>query len=182
MKPIVFLDTEFTDFSRPKLLSLGMVSLDRHEHYVELDLAHPASSSTVQAASDFVRSCGVLDQWGRVPGAGGQLADMGRRTADWLLALALVANEPVFIAYDLETDYELMTQCIRKARMWGRVRAVVRPLNIGDHAGTFEGTYAAESAYEAQHKRGLERHHALADAHALRAMYLAVTTGRRVTP
>jgi len=35
---ICFIDTEFTDLSRPQLLSLGMVSKDGDEFYVELDL------------------------------------------------------------------------------------------------------------------------------------------------
>ena len=61
--PLAFLDTEFSDLLNPKLLSLGLVTLDGlNEHYVELDLGSDAGKARVKASGDFVRS-GVLDMW-----------------------------------------------------------------------------------------------------------------------
>jgi hypothetical protein len=68
---IAVLDTEFTDLLGPELLSLGLVTIDGREHYVELDLTSEAGQARVKASSDFVRYGGVLDTWCRVPGAAG---------------------------------------------------------------------------------------------------------------
>ena len=68
---LVFIDTEFTDLIHPELLSLGAVTADGREHYVELDLNSELGRQRVLASSDFVRHGGVLDQWGLVPGAAG---------------------------------------------------------------------------------------------------------------
>lgn len=87
---IIFLDTEFTDLLNPELLSLGLVTLDGREHYAELDLTTEAGKARVKASSAFVKN-GIFDLWGLVPGATGTEWEMGRRTGEWLLALALRA-------------------------------------------------------------------------------------------
>lgn len=84
---IVFLDTEFTSLEKPELLSLGLVTLDGREHYVELDLETDTGRARRRASSDFV-IYGVLDFWGLVPGAKATPWEMGRRTGEWLLGLA----------------------------------------------------------------------------------------------
>lgn len=48
------------------------------------------------------------------------------------------------------------------------------PVNIGVLTGTIDGELAAEECFRELGKRGLHRHHALADALALRSAYLAV--------
>jgi hypothetical protein len=181
MNHLIFLDCEFTDLLFPELVSLGMVMAGGDEHYVELDRDDPASAATLAKASDFVRHNGVLGQWGRVPGGAASREQMGLRTARWLLDHAARFGQPVLIAHDYAVDYQLLEDLIRDAGQWEAVREVVRPLNVNDLTGTFDGSMAAELAYESlQATRGLERHHALADAHALRAMCFAVTTGKRV--
>jgi hypothetical protein len=75
------------------------------------------SSSTFDQASDFVLTCGVLEQWGRIPGAEASETDRGRRTADWLLDLAVKIGEPLHIGYDDLTDFMLVERCIRDAGM-----------------------------------------------------------------
>ena len=177
---LIYLDTEFTDLLEPELLSLCLVS-GSGEHYVELDLNDPGGADTLQCASDFMRHNGVREQWGRVPGSAASREQMGLRTARWLLDHAAHFGQPALIAHDYAPDYESLEYLIRDAGLWEVVRKVVRPLNVNDMTGTFEGSMAAESAYERiRATRGLERHHALADAHALRAMCIAVTTGKRV--
>ena len=177
MSPVLcFLDTEFTDIVvDPELLSLGLVTLDGHEHYVELHLATEVGQARRRASSDFVRH-GVLDMWGLVPGATCDYSEMGRRTAELLLALAAQSGTRVQVAFDYSTDYELMEYAIRDSspELWGRVREVVTPVDVGPLTGSPEGEIAAEECFHELRRRGLTRHHALADAIALRAAYIAV--------
>lgn len=74
---IVFLDTEFTDLLHPRLLSLGLVTLDGRVHHVELDLSSEVGRARLRASSDFVRFNGVLDTMGCVPSAQCTGWDMG---------------------------------------------------------------------------------------------------------
>jgi hypothetical protein len=171
---IVFIDTEFTDFLHPELLSLGLVALDGREHYVELDLDSDVGRARRQASSDFVRFDGVLDLWGLVPGATATPRDMGRRTGEWLLTIAAKSARRVEVAFDYSTDFELMEDAMRDAGLWDRVREVVTPVDVGPLTGSPEGEMAAEECFHELRQRGLARHHALADAHALRAAYIAV--------
>jgi hypothetical protein len=172
---IVFIDTEFTDLRNPELLSLGAVTLDGREHYVELDLSTDFGRARVKAASDFVKyDGGILDMWGLVPGAVGTQWEMGRRTGEWLLQLAAESGERIEVAFDYETDYELLEFEIRDSGLWDRVREVVVPVNIGTLTGAVNGDLAAEEFFRQVARRGLRRHHALADALALRAAYQAV--------
>jgi hypothetical protein len=83
---IAFLDTEFTDLQHPKLLSIGLITLDGREHYVELDMTTDIGRTRRKGSSDFVLYDGVLVQWGLVPGAAGTEWEMGLRTAEWFFS------------------------------------------------------------------------------------------------
>lgn len=170
---ITFLDTEFTTLLNPELLSLGLVTLDGREHYAELDLTTDTGKVRVKASADFVRA-GVLDMWGLIPESACTEWEMGRRTAKWLLALAAESGTRVEVAFDYSTDYELMEYAIGDSGLWGRVREVVSPVNVNLLTGNIVGEFKAEVCYREISKRGLKRHHALADALALRAAYVAV--------
>jgi len=172
---LVFLDAEFTQFIDVELLSLGMVTLadESRELYVELDMTTDVGKTRRASSSDFVRYEGVLDQWGAVPGAAATEWEMGRRTGDWLLALAEESGTRVEVAYDYGMDWELLEYAVRDAGLWEQVREVVWPVDVGALTGTIHGELAAEECYRALKARGLGRHHALADAHALRAAYIA---------
>ena len=172
---LVFLDTEFTDLIHPELLSLGFVTCDGREHYVELNLTTEVGQARKRASSDFVRH-GVLDMWGLVPGAACDYREMGWRTAEWLLGLAAQSGTRVQVAFDYSTDYELMEYAISDSspELWGRVREVVTPVDVGPLTGSPDGEIAAEQCFDELRRRGLSRHHALADANALRAAYIAV--------
>ncbi len=174
---IVFLDTEFTDLLNPELLSLGLVTLDGRELYAELDLTTDIGKARLKASSDFVRYGGVLDFWGLVPGATGTEWEMGRRTGEWLLGLAAEFGTKVEVAFDYGMDYELLEYAVRDAGLWDQVREVVIPVNVNSITGTITGELAAEECFRELGKRcgrGLKRHHALADALALRAAYIDV--------
>ena len=178
---LVFLDTEFTDLLHPELLSLGLVTLDGlDEHYVELDLRSDAGKARVKASGEFVRG-GVLDMWGLVPGATCTEWEMGRRTGEWLLALAAKCDARVEVAFDYSTDYELIEHAIRDSELWDHVREVVIPVNVDSITGTIEGELAAEASYREIAGRGLKRHHSLADALALRASYQVKDTATRLS-
>jgi hypothetical protein len=171
---LIFLDTEFTSLLQPELLSLGLVTADRsREHYVELDLETEIGQARRDASNDFVRY-GVLDLFGLVPDARATVQDMGHRTGEWLLALAAESGAPVEVGFDYSTDYELMEDVIRESGLWDRVRDVVRPVNVANLTGTIDGELAAEECYREFRRRGLGRHHALADAHALAFAYRTV--------
>lgn len=177
MTMLVFLDTEFSDLLNPELLSLGLVTLDGCEHYGELDLTTEIGRARVKASSDFVRYGGLLDMWGLVPGAAGTQWEMGRRAGEWLLDLAVESSTRIEVAFDYSMDYELLEYAIRDAGLWSQVREVVLPVNINAITGTINGEMAAEACFRELGKRGgrgLKRHHALADALALRSAYMAV--------
>lgn len=176
----VFLDTEFTDLLHPQLLSLGLATLDGREFYVELGLATDIGKARAQTSSDFVRS-EVLDQWGFVPEAACTQFEMGRRTGEWLLQLAAESRARVEVAFDYKVDYELLELVIRDAGLWDRVSEVLMPVNVNPLTSLIEGELAAESYWREVLTRGLRRHHALADARALREAYLAVKDAARRT-
>lgn len=102
---------------------------------------------------------------------------MGRRTGEWLLTLATETGTRIEVAFDYGVDYELMEYAIRDAGLWDQVREVVLPVNVNPITGSITGELAAEACFREMGKRGgrgLKRHHALADALALRAAYMEV--------
>lgn len=174
---IVFLDAEFTDLLQPQLLSLGLVALDGREFYAELNLTSEIGQLRVKAASDFVRNGGVIDQWGLVPGAAGTEWEIRRRTGEWIIGLVAESEVQVEVAFDYSTDYNLLEYAVRDSGLWDRVWEVVIPVNVNSITGTITGELAAEACFRELCKhggRGLKRHHALADALALRAAYMEV--------
>lgn len=171
---IVFLDTEFTDLLQPKLLSIGMAAMPDRSFYAELDLSTEAGKDRIKASTDLVRSGGVLEQWGLVPGSSGTEWEMGRRAGEWLLGLAAEAGAKVEVAFDYSVDFELLEHAIRESGLWDQVREVLLPINVNSITGTITGELASESFYEKQGKLGIKRHHALADALALQEAYVAV--------
>jgi hypothetical protein len=186
MSAIVFIDTEFTRVAKPELLSLGMVTLDGRELYAELDRTHPLGRDVASRASDFVRET-VFPQFGLVPGATGTLWEIGRRVGDWLLGLAVESQSRIEVAFDSDVDFVLLEQAIRDSGIWHRVCECLVPINIDPLTGTITGELAAEESYRASLKRGLGRHHSLADAVALRARYVAAKAAaidyvRKATP
>lgn len=170
---IVFLDAEFTALQKPQLVSIGLVTLGGDEFYVELDMASEIGLARKKASTEFVCDQ-VLDQWGLVPGAACSYLDLGRRTGEWLLGLAKECGTSVDVAFDYQADFELLERAIRDSGLWERVRGVVNPVNIGDLVANFDADLAAEAAFDELKARGLARHHALADAWALRASFQAV--------
>jgi len=172
---LVFLDTEFTDLAKPELLSLGLVAFNGLEHYGELDLTSDVGQARLEASSEFVRQV-VLPQWGAVRGSAFPEPELGRRAAEFLLGLASrlsPADGPLTVAFDYDVDFRLLEEAIGNAELLARVRdARIAPLNVGPLAGNMTGDYEAQECLRSLEHRGIGRHHALADALALRAAYL----------
>jgi len=174
---MVFLDTEFADLLQPKLLSIGMVAIPDRSFYAELDLRTEAGKARAKTSTDFISSGGALTQWGLIPESTSTQWEMGRRAGESQLGLAAEACAKVGVAFDYNVDFELLEHAIRESGLWDQVREVLLPVNVDSITGTITGELASESFYEKlaeQGKPGIRRHHALADALALREAYVAV--------
>jgi hypothetical protein len=181
MHRIIFLDTEFTSFHRPYLLSLGMVSLDgAREFYAELDMTTPAGQEALGRSSEMVRGPAVLGQWGRVPGANMDLHQMCKLTAQWLsneLALATQDSGDARIALcsDYDVDFKLLVELLRLDRSWDRFSNHIHYQGIFTLMSHVRADQAEEKCFEELTRtRGLRQHHALADALAMRAGFMAM--------
>lgn len=180
MDDLVFLDTEFTDLLYPELLSLGLVTHDAVEHYVELDM-NSSHGIALQAKASIMVLENVLSQWGFVARSSCSRDEMGKRTAAWLLSQSRRLGTPVRIAFDYPTDYELLVDLLSEAGHWATVRHVVAPYNVKSLTGWCDANRAADEVWDQLKKRrGLRRHHALADAHALRGACIMTITGSGV--
>ncbi len=153
----VFLDTEFTNFVSPELLSLALVSEDGQEFYVE------RTDYSIDACSEFVRAT-VLPLFGRVPGAACTNEQLKKRVLHWLQHFP----EPVNVIYDYAGDRDLLTTLLSSHPTAPATIGLKIPLGENvTSAPSFE--IGVERTYSAQ----WPRHHALADARALMAGYQA---------
>lgn len=171
---MIFLDTEFTCLGAPELLSYAMVSLDGAEIYGELDLVgDPIGLARSRAASGFVRKV-VIPQFGRMPDSKCSATELGGCAGHWLIERAAHAGERVTIAFDFDGDFVLMRKAMLEAGIWERVQPVLLIENIDCITSSTASAAAAEASWvESALYRGLDRHHALADALALRAAWRA---------
>ena len=164
----IFLDTEFTQFRDGQLLSLGLVTDDGDELYVEVaDLTRQAQ------ASDFCKDV-VITQFGLVPGAAVRDdAAVGARVANWLGSF----EHPVAISYDHKLDWRFFESSLRAAGQWQALASKLRAEDVaGVAAPGTPGEAAQNAVFDASNSPS--RHHALVDARALRAAWLrAVTAG-----
>jgi hypothetical protein len=165
----VFLDTEFTSWTRPKLLSIALVDEDDNEAWIygEVDLA-AAASPLRRSIGIFARNH-VLPQFGRVAGALGPIDVIARRAGKWLNARSA---RTLCVAYDYAADYELLEHMLGLSTE--AVTTKLRATHVGYLLDDSTSNLAAASSYETSARRGLGRHHALADALALRARFRAV--------
>ena len=164
--PRVFLDSEFTQFRDGQLLSLGLVSEDGRECYVEV--VDPARHAR---ASDFCKDA-VIPQFGLVTGAAVRDdAQAGARVADWLASF----GEPLVVSYDYKLDWRLFEDALKASGRWAGLAARLRADDVaGVAAPGSRGEAAQDAVFETSVSPG--RHHALVDARALRAAWLAQST------
>lgn len=156
---LVFLDTEFTDFTRPDLISLALVAEDGREFYAERTDYHR------DACNPFVREVVQPLLW-RVPGAACRRAELAQRVHTWFEKLP----EPATILYDFEGDWLLL------AHAWTHGVHKSPPRNVGEKLHLDGHTISHpvfQQALNFTYTQDWPPHHALADARALMAGYRA---------
>ena len=163
---ILFLDTEFTDLAKPSVLSLGIACDDGREFYVEL-----FGKSHLKGASEFVYDT-VVTQFGLMPVRVKTKAELGRLVGEWLVAFG---EAPLLICYDYSADMDLLEHALTQAGYWDRLKSVI----VSQHVGYLIAEPVVERAMEVSWlaslaANGIDRHHALADARALREGYVAM--------
>lgn len=150
---LVFLDTEYTDFIDCDLISIGLVSEDgQHELYLE------RSDYERAWCNDFVRAA-VLPL---LTGPAVDQAQLAARLSTWFASLP--GN--VTVASDSFSDWELLLDALGQ-----------RPANLVGHFDlrAAEASEAFNHAACRYHEQGNPWHHALHDAKAHRAGWLAMS-------
>lgn len=143
----VFVDTEFTDFANPRLISLGMVAESGEQFYAEV----PYSESE---CSNFVRET-IIPLLGRVPDSRCNADELQSKIINWL-NFVRNQDEEVEICVDYQTDWDLLVEALEgRVPPWCRMRRVARNIN-------------ELLRYEFHKKNQLPEHHALYDAMATR--------------
>lgn len=79
-----------------------------------------------------------------------------------------------------QPHYDLLQHLLCAMGEWNALRKFVCPVDADGFANRLTGALGAAHVYTALRKRGLEEHHGLGGAHALRAACTAMTTGKRV--
>lgn len=163
----VFFDTEFTAFRGGRLLSAGFISEDGREAYFEIP-----GDGLNRDCGDWVRA-NVLSQFDLLPDcAAGTLAGLGERVARCLLAL----GGPLELCCDHKLDERYLAPALQQSQTWLGVRQQVSFANIADELRDDADAEAAKVASFAASAPLLAVHHALADARALRAAWMARCT------
>lgn len=150
---LVFLDTEFTDFDRPELISIALVAEDGREFYAE------RTDYRLDECSEFVRK-EVLPLLSRVPGASCDRQQLTDRLHDWFEKLP----EPATLIFDFEGDWLLLASAFLD------MTHKKPPPNVGDKLHLDSRTLSHPVFGEAKNLTYTEQwppHHALADARAL---------------
>ena len=151
----VYLDTEFTQFTQPQLISVGLAADDGRELYAVM------KSIPLHQCSAFVREIvlPIIEYW---PSATLDRRELRQSLQQWLNESA----EPLEIVCDFATDAELLIELID-----GNTDHALRAFNIASvtvlSALQCEQTTHAVDRYFTQ-PRQWPRHHALEDARALR--------------
>lgn len=156
---LVFLDTEFTKFNYPDLISLALVAEDGQEFYAE------RTDYRKNECSAFVHET-VLPLLGRVPGAACTSKELTDRVRAWFAAFP----EPATVIFDYDTDWHLLA-----VAMLGRPQKTppadfATPLYLDSHTISHP---LFEQAQNRTYTPDWPPHHALADARALMAGYRA---------
>lgn len=166
---MVFIDCEFTDFESPALLSIGLVGDNGSELYVEL-----AGESHLTGASTFVLDT-VVPQFGLLPHAVATQKELGQRVGAWLIELG---HSAIDVAYDFHTDFDLLERALQCVGLWEQLKDVIRPTHIGYLIGQDDVEVAMERSWaDSFVANGIDRHHALADARALRSGFVEMHGG-----
>ncbi len=159
----VFIDAEFTSLNAPDLLSIGLVADDGRECYVELAVARRRVNACVQER--------IAPYLGLMPVRAATRQDLGRFIGEWLLTLG---QRSIDVVYDFHADFEWLEDALRAAGLWSRLSGMLLPHKVAYLARQRYSDEAMDTSWTASSSAdGIARHHALADARALRAGYEA---------
>lgn len=146
----VFLDTEFTDFFDPHLISLGMASEYGEDFYSEVPYPDHACSAFVREA--------VVPLLGQIPHSFFTADNLRLEIIKWL-EIVRRDREDVFICVDYQTDWDLFCDVLDyRVPPWCHCKMVNRDIN-------------ELLLYSFFKKSGMPEHHALYDAQANRYAY-----------
>lgn len=153
---LVFLDTEFTDFIDCELISIGMVTVDGRDFYAEVQ------DYDIAKCNQFVRSS-VCEVLGQTANSRVLRADLPERIRAWFAGLSSSA----VVACDRFIDWELLLD---------ELGDDLPPNLIGRYdLGPLAALPQFQRAVVGYHaEAGHPWHHALHDAHAHRAGWLAI--------
>ncbi|HEX7649261.1 MAG TPA: hypothetical protein VF450_17825 [Noviherbaspirillum sp.] len=98
----IFLDTEFTNFHAPRLLSIGLVADDGSTFYAELE------NIDISACSEFVKGV-VLPKLEKLPERVFDSLGLYSELTMWLAQFEY--TKPV-VCYDFDLDWELMVAAL----------------------------------------------------------------------
>ena len=158
-----WLDCEFTCVEEPELLSVGLVTEDGRECYVEL-----LDQGLKERSNEFVLEQ-VLPQFGRIPDArADDYQDLCSRLARFLLAV----DVGVELLYDYKADRELVQHALEREPRWRDLKSRVSWRNVAVETCSDRAMDTMEAVFNAAELVGLGRHHALVDARALRLAHL----------
>jgi hypothetical protein len=151
-----------------------MVTLAGEEFYCEIDPESEVGKRRLAVTPWDVREV-VLEHLGLIPAAKCESDWMlGSRAGEWLQVQAgSNMSGGVELLYDYDTDLELLVGALQECNLWPTVRLIAREQNIGGLTGALGPDLASEAIYGQLRRRkpSLVRHHALADAHALRGAW-----------
>lgn len=156
----IYLDTEFTQFQRPRLLSIGLCSENSKTFYAQMNDGWELSE-----CSEFVRSK-VLSQF--EPGAASMLRSVAaQKLGAWLQSIRVQSGRHLTIISDFDVDSMLMQELLQSAEpaissLIGSYRIKRFPYaQIDDVMAEFGGD-------ELLLRPSYSAHHALHDARMLR--------------
>lgn len=141
----IFIDTEFTDFVQPQLISIGLVSECNQHFYAELN------NYDLGQYSDFVKTT-VLPQLGKSAELVMDSEKLRRKLMAWLLQFSEL--NPV-IVYDYSGDWTLFQNALGVIPPWLTHKNIYHEINDLVLERFFMDT-------------GISEHHALHDAMANR--------------
>ena len=161
----LFLDTEFStnDEGGRELVSIGLCGANHGEFYAEHELAQRL------VEDDFLGNQ-VVPQLGVWPGLRGDLPSIATALSLWLNGFA---PERLELCYDFHADFAFVELLLALSKVG--LDVIIEPCHVGYLLEEVAGQTAAAEAWNAlERERGIGRHHALADAIALRARFRAV--------
>lgn len=161
----IFVDTEFLPQPTGKatLLSIGLTGPNSEEFYAEHDVEVDPGAHTFVAAQ-------VLPQLGRGLGLRASLPEIGAALASWLDQFE---DDRIEVCYDYGYDCQALEELLHLAPSERSIR--FEPVHVGYLLEDADGIEAADLCLQrVELERELRRHHALADAAALRARFQAV--------